>query len=114
MALSDSIDFDADVAFCVADMGGTLQWNGDSTPYGVSYACVIGTVSEGTHIEDMAGYMAEINFILVIQTSLLVNGRPDANDKIKINGGTNAYRVVRVETDEADAALNLFVEEITA
>ena len=69
------VDFDADVAATVSDLGGTVEWDGDTPAYSTSYACVISTVSKATKMEDIAGYMAEIAFQIVVQTSLLTVGR---------------------------------------
>lgn len=105
MTNNTGIDFDADVAFMVNDLGDVMTFNG------TGYACVISSITKSKTLEN-AGYFAEASFQIVVQTSLLTAGRPVANNKVTV-GGT-VYRVLRVETDEADAALNLFCEEVTA
>jgi len=99
------IDFDADVAMCVSDLGDTF------THGSTSYACVISPVAKGTTLE-VDGYMHEITVEIVVQTSLFSGTRPAANDNIVIAG--SKYRIVRVTTDEADAAMNIDLEDDTA
>ena len=99
------VDFDADVAYAVSQLGDSMTFSG------TAYACVISPVSKGTRIEGPEGVFAEVAFEIVVRTSLF-STRPTADKKVTV-GGTE-YRIIRVETDEADAALNLFVEELTA
>lgn len=100
------VDWDADVAACVTDLGGTMTW--DST----DYACVIGAIGKGTSMDGPEGYFGDQDFMIVVQASLFSGSRPTAGEQVTV-GGT-AYRIVRVETDPADAALNLYIEEKTA
>ena len=101
------IDFDADVAACVADLGDTFTHTGTSG----SVACVVSFINKGNNIDGIEGPSDEISFEIVVQTSLLTV-RPVTGDPIVV-GGTS-YRVLRVETDEPDAALNLICGAYTA
>ena len=100
------IDFDADLASIVSDLGDVLTWSGDD------YACVVDPVGPGTKIETEAGYFVDVSFVTVVQTSLFSSARPVANNKVTIN--SVVYRVVRAETDEADSGIVLDLAEVTA
>ena len=104
-------NFSADVAFAVADLGDTFTWSGNA--FATSYACVISMRNATRDLGDLAGYMAGFDAEIVVQTSLFTGARPRANQTVKFDSGQQ-YRIMRVETDEADAALNIWVNEFTA
>lgn len=101
-----TIDFDADVAQAVTDLAGSFTWSG------TAYAAVVDPISAGERMDGIEGIYPAVNFMIVVQTSLLTSGRPVTGSQVIVGGTT--YRVTRVDTDEADAALNLFIEEFTA
>ena len=101
-----NVDFDGDVQYAENDLPGTITWGGDD------YTCVVGTVAKGERLEGPIGYAREHSFIVVIRTALFTGSRPVAGEPITFNG--TEFRIVTVETDEADAALNLLIEEVTA
>jgi len=103
------VDFDADVAFAVSDLGDTFTHAGTSG----SIACVVSTINKGNEIDTIAGPTAEISFEIVVQTSLLTV-RPVTGDVVVVPAGGTSYRALRVETDEADAALNIICGAYTA
>ena len=100
------IDFDADVQEATTDLLDSVTFEG------TAYAAAVGTISSDIEIEGIEGPMADISFVVVIRTSLLTGNRPVTGKQITV-GGT-AYRIAAVETDEADAALNVYVKELTS
>lgn len=98
------IDFDADIARAVSDLPGSMTWEGDA------YACVINAIPN-REVISIEGVHESIDFVIVIQTSLFSSTRPTVGDVITVGGVE--YRLVGVETDEADAGLNLFIKEFT-
>jgi hypothetical protein len=98
-----NVDFDADVAQAVEDLPGEFTWDGNT------YVAIIDPILK---IEDVDGpnYRDDINFMIVVQTSLFTGSRPQVNDKITISG--TEFRIEGAEADEADAALNLNIIEV--
>ncbi len=100
------IDFDGDIAQAVTDLPGVMKWNGKD------YFSVIDPVIKAQRQEGIEGIYEEDSFQIVVQTSLFSGSRPVRGETVTVKG--TVYRIVRVETDEADAGLNIFVEEETA
>ena len=103
------VDFDADVAFAVADLGDTFTHTGTVG----AVACVISTINKASEIDGIEGPNDDISFEIVVQTSLLTT-RPVDGDVVVVPAAGTSYRVLRVETDEADAALNIICGAYTA
>jgi len=101
------IDFDADVALAVADLTDTFTHSGTTG----SINAVISQINRGSVIDGIEGPSDDIAFEIVVQTSLLTT-RPVTDENVTISG--TDYRIIRVETDEADAALNLICAADTA
>ena len=104
--MTTGIDWDADLAFITADLGDSMTWN--STAYSV----VIDPVSKGERMDEIAGVRGDVDFLIVARSSLFSSTRPVAGDQVTVGGVI--FRIVRVDTDEADAALTLYVQDITA
>ena len=103
------IDFDADLGAITADLPDTFTHTGTSG----SIVCVISTVNKGNEIDGIEGPSDEISFEIIVRTSLLTT-RPVTGDVIVVPASGTNYRVLRVETDEADAALNIIAGAYTA
>lgn len=100
------IDWDADLEQITDDLAATVTFSG------TNYSCIVGAVSNAANLAGIEGPLAEDAVVVVLRTSLISGTRPTVNDTITTGGVV--YRIVRVETDEADAALNLYCEEKTA
>jgi hypothetical protein len=101
------IDFDADLATITADLPDTFTHAGTVG----SIVCVISTVNKGTVIDGLEGPANEISMEIVVRTSLLTV-RPVSDEPVTVGGVQ--YRILRVETDEPDAALSMIIGAFTA
>jgi hypothetical protein len=101
MALN--IDYDGDIAQTVEDLPRTFTWDGDD------YSAVIDPINK-QELTDGVNYRDEINFMIVVRTSLFSGDRPQVNDKVTVEG--QEYRVNGVEADEADAGLNINIIQV--
>jgi len=93
------VDFDNDVAHAVTDLTDSFTWSG------TAYNAVISQINRGIVIDGIEGPADEIAFEIVVRTSLFSGSRPTSGDNVTIS--STDYRIDRVETDEADAALNI-------
>ena len=103
------IDFDADLGAITADLPDTFTHAGTTG----SVVCVVSTVNKGTQLDGIEGPAWEISLEVVVRTSLLTT-RPVTDEQIVVPAGGTTYRILRVETDEADAGLNLILGAKTA
>ena len=105
MSLLTDGEFDGDHAEMVADLPGTFTLSAKN------YQGMISPIAKGTILETAAGLLADIDFEINIETSKFKT-RPVAGNLVTI--ANVEYRIVSVQTDEADIALNLFCAEKTA
>lgn len=96
-----NIDYDGDIAFAINDLPGSFTWGG------TAYAAIVDPINKQENVEGMEGYRSEVNFMIVVQTSLFTGSRPAVGDVVTIGGVE--YRIDGTEPDESDQGLNLHV-----
>lgn len=74
---------------------------------GTAYAAVIGPPRKSKNLE-MAGYLPENAMEIIVQTSLFTGTRPAVGDTVTVS--SVIWRIITLETCEADTALVLLCE----
>lgn len=104
--------YDSDLAQSVADQGSTFVFGG------TSYDCVKDETRKGERVQGLQGEIVELDFVIVVQTSLLPDPEPNRGDKLTISneltGDTDTVRIVGVEACPTGASVTYLCKEPTA
>ena len=100
------LDFDGDLEAATADLPTTITWAG------ADYAACVDPVDTAETADTIAGVFSMHMFNVTVRTVLFTGARPAVGDTVVIDSTT--YRITRTSTDEADAAMELTVQELTA